>query len=316
MDEQKALSKMISPGQPRKGKPMNGVIQIWVTRACDRACIGCTQASNISGKSAFITPEQFEEACISLKDYFGIAGMFGGNPCLHPQFPELCSILKKHIPFKRRGLWSNKLFGHGKLCRNTFNPAVSNLNVHCNKSAYDEMLRDWPESNPFGLERDSRHSPPYVAMMDLIDNEALRWKLISTCDINQHWSAMIGVFRGELRAWFCEIAGAQAIIHQHEPDYPDLGVPVTPDWWRLTMQDFADQARYHCHRCGVPLRGKGSMAVTGTLNQVTKAHANVYNPKKGELQIVNCLEEVQPEEGGKFTHYLQHGEAISGCPST
>jgi hypothetical protein len=90
-------------------------------------------------------------------------------------------------------------------------------------------------------------------MKDLGIPKEKRWELISNCDINKYWSAMIGVFRGQVRGWFCEIAGAQSILHQDDPckmcngegiiargetapicnacegtgkDYPDTGIPI------------------------------------------------------------------------------------------
>lgn len=278
MNEQECISKMIAPGTRRPGKYREGVIQIWVTRHCDKSCYGCTQGSNLrynmvtqanftDGREPikfqqFITPEQFEQAVISLKGYYGVVGVFGGNPAIHPNFEELCNIIKKHIPFEQRGIWSNNpiTITNARLMKETFNPAVSNLNVHLDPIAYQLFREGWPQSHPVGLHEDSRHSPPYVAMRDVVlencsyclgtgkdpvtdlaltndnctvckgtgkisDDDKI-WELISNCDINKHWSAMIGVFRGELRAWFCEIAGAQAMLHQHEPDYPDTGTPI------------------------------------------------------------------------------------------
>jgi hypothetical protein len=131
------------------------------------------------------------------------------------------------------------------------------------------------------------------------NTEATRWDLIANCDINQHWSAMIGVFRNELRAWFCEVAGAQAMLHQDDPDYPDTGLDpavryehetapgdrherTVGRWWQLGMAGFAGQARKHCHECGVPLRGYGELAVSdqsGT-EQTTVTHQSIYKPKR------------------------------------
>lgn len=369
MNEQQALAKMVAPGTPRPGKYRQGVIQIWVTRACDKACFGCTQGSNLRGRPGMMTPEQFEQAVLSLKGYWGVVGVFGGNPAIHPQFPELCLILQQHIPYEQRGLWCNNPLGHGRIMRETFNPSVSNLNVHLDRKAYDEFKRDWPECNPVGLTQDSRHSPPYVAMKDvlkkpchlcratgnlrlsdLIDvgqsddeieivqdemgkcpfcngtgqiyDEEKAWELISDCDINKHWSAMIGVFRGEVRAWFCEIAGAQAMLHQHEPDYPDTGVrietwkepgklvKVDNTWWMQPMEFFADQVRKHCHECSVPLRGYGELAQRqdGGQEQVSETHAGIYHSKvKGRpVQIVTTLDELRAQSLGTFTHYLQN----------
>lgn len=344
MTEHEALSRMISPGMRREGKPNHGVIQIHVTRACDLSCYHCTQGSNLAGKVSFMTPEQFELACLSLKGYFGTVGVFGGNPCLSPHFEAYCQILRQHFPQSQCGLWSNNLNGHGKDCRRTFNPGYSNLNVHLSLSAYEEMKRDWPESRPFGLSEDSRHSPCYVAMKDVIPDEGKRWELISNCDINKHWSALIGVFRGEVRAWFCEIAGAQAMLHQHEKDYPDTGLdpaldydqmgnPVRPiniirhangdplsrqelglgrilKWWELSMLSFRHQVRKHCHECSVPLRGYGERAQSedsDSKEQVSQTHLNIYRPKRKDRKVeLVVLQEQLGKPLQNTTKYLQN----------
>jgi len=339
------LQKMISPGMPRVGKPMNGVIQIHITRTCDKACFGCTQGSNLGGKSEFITLGNFEQACLSLRNYFGIVGIFGGNPALHPEFPELCRILRQYIPMPRRGLWCNHPKGNGIHMRGTFNPAVSNLNVHMDQEAYNEFKRDWPKSNPFGLQKFSRHSPVYTAMQDLIPDEDERWRLISECDINQHWSAMVAQFRGELRGYFCEIAGAQSILHQYEEDYPDTGaLVVCPNcnntgkvetyrgepsqgteivtckfckgrqWWEGTMDDFSQQVDFHCHGCGVPMRGYGELdqaSEKSGVEQVTETHQGIYKPKRKErlVQLVINRNELKEQSLKKTTHYVQNADS-------
>lgn len=352
MNEQESLSKMVAPGTRRPGKYREGVIQVHVTRACDKCCFGCTQGSNLAGPAHFISPEHFEQACVSLKGYFGVTGVFGGNPATHPQFDLLCDILAKHVPWEQRGLWCNNPLGHGKKMRETFNPAVSNLNVHLDRKAWDEFKRDWPEASVFGLKDDSRHSPPYVAMRDVLKKECpscngrgcsqtvpvilfcdscggsgkvydeeQAWELISDCDINKHWSAMIGVFRGQLRAWFCELAGAQAMLHQDEPDYPDTGLEIGPNighclettseenqkwrtyrpaqWWELPMQDFAHQVRKHCHECSIPLRGRGQLAQAseadeGVKEQVSATHESIYKPKRKfrKVELVTTREQL------------------------
>lgn len=296
MNETQALEKMVSPSDKRPGKPKGGVIQIHVTRVCDKSCFNCTQGSNYRGAKEFISPEHFEQAVESLVDYFGIVGVFGGNPAIHPQFEELCLILQSYIPKERCGLWCNKPFGHGRVMAQTFNPAVSNLNVHLDAEAYAEFKRTWPGSRPFGLTQDSRHSPCYVALQDVVEDEGERWDYISRCDINQHWSAMIGVFRGNLRGWFCEIAGAQAMLHQAEETYPDTGVIVRPGWWLPKMPDseFAIQARFHCHQCGVPLSGHGELAQSRSpesKEQFSRSHEAVCAPRSGKrpVEIVTNL---------------------------
>ena len=298
---------MKAPRDKRPGIWRGGVLQIWVTRACDLSCIGCTQGSNLAGKPGMMTPEQFQEACKSLQGYFGVVGMFGGNPAVHPQFETLCEIMRKWIPADQRGLWSNNLNGHGVTCRKTFNPDVSNLNVHMNSAAYDEIRRDWPFAQPKGLTEDSRHSPPYVAMRDLEDmTDDERWSAISTCSINQFWSAFIGVFRGELRGWFCEIAGAQSMLHEHEEDYPDTGVKIEPGWWNRGMDSFAHQVYKHCFDCSAPLNGIGDWAQMGTIEQTSKTHESIYKLKRPygkTVQIITKKSQLGIPDR-QTTHYL------------
>lgn len=295
--ETECLGKMIAPCQRRPRKMRGGVVQINIIHACDKTCLNCTQGSNLIGEANIMSLGQFEEAVLSLKSYWGVVGIFGGNPAMHPHFEEICNILQKYISYEQRGLWCNHPKGKGKIMEKTFNPGISNLNVHMDKSAYEEFKRDWPASRPFGLDTDSRHSPPWVAMCDLDISKEKQWELISNCDINQHWSAMIGIFRGKLRGWFCEIAGAQSILHQDDPDYPDTGLDLSCDplWWqRLMYPAFVEQVRKHCHECGVPLRGFGSLALDPQgSNQVSKTHESVYHPKAHrEMEIVTELSQI------------------------
>lgn len=285
---------MVAPGDKRPQIWHGGILQVWTTRLCNQGCVGCTQGSQFAGKPGMITVEQYERAVASLADYPGIVGMFGGLPTMHPQFPELCRVLKAHIPFERRGLWANDLRGHGALCRQTFNPKVSNLNTHLDMAARDEMVRDWPECAPYvkGFDSDSKHTTPWVGMSDLIEDEAERWRLIGDCDINRNWSAMICVVRGDLRGFFCEIAGAMAMLHQDNPDWagtgapmPDIGVPIEPGWWKRPMKDFEHQVRTCCMNCGVPMRRAPQLAIGGDHEEVSKVHEPIGRPKRRERPV-------------------------------
>ena len=189
----------------------------------------------------------------------------------------------------------------------TFNPSVSNLNVHLDKKSHDEFKRDWPECRPFGLQNDSRHSPPFIAMQDIIESEQARWSLITDCDINKHWSAMICVFRNELRGFFCEIAGAQAILHQYNLEHPDLGLKITEDWWQKPMQCFAAQAKIYCHACGIPLRAYGELAcATDGYERTSKTHAEIYKPKRAgrPVKVIDSFNQLGKILNTKMTDYL------------
>jgi len=286
-----------------------GVLQIMVTRACDLSCVGCTQGSNLAGKPVMMTPQQFDWACESLRGYTGVVGVFGGNPCLHPDFDELCSILSYHFPKEQRGLWSNNLMGKGEVCAETFNPEVSNLNVHGKEDAFLEMMRTWPDSKPKGL-MDSRHAPPFVALKDLEDlTDGERWGPIEDCDVNRYWSALIGVFRGNLRGWFCELAGAQSMLHEKESDYPDTGVKVVPGWWKEPIETFERQVRKHCLECGIPLKARGDLS-QGTLEEVSPTHLPIYTLKKTVGKTIKLVRHRSELHGTvpKATDYIENGQ--------
>lgn len=328
MTEQEALNLMVAPGTRRPGKYREGVIQIHVTRACDKSCFACTQGSNLGGKTKFMSVEHFAQAVESLRGYFGVVGVFGGNPAMSPHFVEYCQVLRESwVPSNQRGLWCNNPLTIDKAvaARLTFDPAVSNLNVHMDRRAYDLFKTYWPECSPCGLTSDSRHSPPFVAMKDMGIDDGQMWELISDCDINQHWSAMIGVFRDQLRAWFCEIAGAQSMLHQDEPDYPDTGFPVAGEtfpgrgdsvvavgWYGVPMAAFRDQVRKHCFDCGVPLRGRGENAMIADqigVEQVSETHAGVYKPKRKDRKVQVVTELVQlGSRLDNVTQYIQNSQ--------
>jgi hypothetical protein len=294
-------SSMVAPWQKRAGVWRGGILQIHVTRACDLACFHCSQGSNLGGKPVVMSPDQFDAACASLEGYFGVVGVFGGNPAMSPHFAEYCRILRERFPYEQRGLWCNHPRGKGAVCRITFNPGVSNLNVHLSAEARAEFVRDWPECARMlkGEATDSVHGSPWVAMRDVIADEEKRWGLIAQCDINRHWSAMVCVVRGELRAFFCEIAGAMAMLHQDNPDWcgtgapmPDVGLEAVPGWWKRGMDAFDGQVRTCCHACGIPMRRPGQLAIGGELEEFSSTHRYIARSRvKGrpvevvELQV-------------------------------
>jgi hypothetical protein len=370
MTEDECLKRMVAPGTHRPGKygsgsGFGGVIQILVTSSCDKSCFACTQGSNLARPRWEMTPDQFKAAVESLRGYPGIVGVFGGNPALSPHFLDYCEILKRSwVPPERRGIWCNNpiTIFKAQVMAETFNPAVSNLNVHLDQVAFRKFKEGWPQCHPVGLTTDSRHSPVHLAMRDvlkklcgmcggkktirmsdddfdglpcggcggtgLVYDEWKAWELISGCDINQHWSAMIGVFRGQLRGWFCEIAGGQSILYQADPNYPDTGIPISDDvesktclneetgqfeikeWWEHGMEAYWNQVRKHCHDCGVPLRGNGELACAkeGT-EHITETHADVYKTKDSsrKIQVVATLEELQAGALKMMTDYIGNG---------
>lgn len=247
---------MLTPADKLKSG-VNDIIQIIVTTSCDLfTCSNCTQLLPYRQDARHMSLGSFLKAVKSLADWPGVVALFGGNPCTHPQFPELCRILEDHIqPQSRRGLWSNNLMGHGAVVRRTFYPdGRFNLNVHRNIEAAVEM-GEWVPGKIIksSVREHSWHSPILMSHHDLgLSYRA--WRILrESCDINQKWSGAIVERDGQPRAYFCEVAAALDGVRGD-----NHGVPLFPHWWEAPITHFQHQIQGCCDQgCGVPLRRKG-----------------------------------------------------------
>ena len=235
----------------------NDTIQILVTTACDLAnCSNCTQLLPFRRDTRHMSVECFREAVRSVKDWPGVVAMFGGNPCCHPQFPELCEILREEIPQqRRRGIWTNSYCDYGEIVADTFYPRGRfNVNAH----GFTGLAAAVDKWTPGKLIRGSHASRSLHApiLFDWRDYNLTRedWvEIREACDINTNWSAAIVNRGGQPYAYFCEVAAALDGVRGE-----NHGIPATPGWWRGKMEVFGDQVAGCCDRgCGVPLRRDG-----------------------------------------------------------
>jgi glycosyltransferase involved in cell wall biosynthesis len=241
MARSRALSSMRCPSQM-------GIICIDITNKCDLGCSNCTRLLVNQDKYWDMSPENFRLALRSLRGYPGTIAVIGGNPCMHPKFEELCRIFVEEVPNKaQRGLWTNNAFKHAELSKETF--GVFNLNPHNSVRGIKslEPLKDlgWYHAGT------SEHSSLLAAIKDLYEPVEM-WERIGRCDINQNWSASIVQVRGELRAYFCEVAASFDLARRGEH-----GLDVTPGWWARPMSDFHCQVDRFCPGCGIPAKVKG-----------------------------------------------------------
>lgn len=241
----KTIAKMRGPANMH-------IICIDVTNKCDLACSNCTRL--LENQDAFweITPDNFRTALRSMKEYFGIIAMIGGNPCMHKRFEELCQIFVEEVPNKlQRGLWTNNYFKHRQLCLDTF--GTFNLNTHGAERA-EIVMQDFAQQAARGgavvwnYSGHSDHAPLLTAVQDLYAENEM-WEKIGNCDINREWSASIVQNNGELRAYFCEVAASFDLARNE-----DHGIPLEEGWWQKPITDFADQIKRFCPGCGVPAK--------------------------------------------------------------
>lgn len=81
------------------------------------------------------------------------------------------------------------------------------------------------------------------------------------------------------------------------------------------MHYFIEQVRRHCHSCGVPLRGKGQLAIGGdfdanAVEQVSATHQGVYNPKRKSrrVELITVDNVTNLGHVDVTTHYLQNAK--------
>ena len=255
-----AMAKMRSPHQMR-------IICIDVTNKCDLSCSNCMRLLANQDELWEMTPENFRIALRSLEGFPGIIAMIGGNPPMHRNFKELCEIFVAEVPDKmRRGLWTNNVFKHSDLAQDVF--GVFNLNPHDLPRGIKSLAK--LRSIGWYYEGTSRHFPLLTAGKDLFE-ETEMWDRISECYVNHNWSANIVQNKGQLRAYFCEIAASFDLARG-----TDNGVKVVPGWWRRNISEFEDQVAKFCPGCGVPAKLKGHLDFEET---------DTYSPSNADLAV-------------------------------
>lgn len=287
-----AIARMRSPSEMH-------IICVDVTNKCDLHCSNCTRL--LKNQTSFwdMTPENFRLALRSLRGFNGVIAMIGGNPCVHKQFAELCQIFTEEVPIKsQRGLWSNNLFDYEQLVADTF--GFFNLNPHNDqrgRKSLERLKKLIPRVNFFNGH--SHHSPLLTAVQDLYPDKTEMWDQISTCDINRQWSATVLQNKGELRAYFCEVAGSFDLARGE-----DYGYPVVEGWWNKPLQDFTSQVKKFCPGCGVPARLKGNLD-SDEIDTYSRSNAKLAEQslrKRRKVIEVNSLQEAELLNND-FTNY-------------
>jgi hypothetical protein len=255
----------------------NDTIQIEITRKCDLSCSNCTRLLPFRQDPIEMSLEVFRTAVASVADWPGIVAVFGGNPCMHTKFPEICKILEEFVPPERRGLWTNHTRKHGAVAAATFSKGRLNLNAHGDPEAWRELSRWFP--GRVIVESETRPSWHAAILVDYREMgiEDMAWTVIrERCDINRKWSGIIQERNGRAVAYFCEVAGAiDGVTGERN------GVEVYNGWWRESMERFAHQVRNCCDRgCAIPLRLKGHLDCDETYDVSPAWLPHLSNPKK------------------------------------
>ena len=227
-----------------------GVIQIEITNYCHSSCSNCTRLIGHYRKDQqyFMSLDTFKACVDSMAGFPEIVGIMGGEPTMHPLFPEMMEYYRAKVQPRKRGLWTSappSYFKHKAIIDETF-PRWQLINERA------------PNSKP------SLHQPILVAISDMVQDEEVRAKLIDQCWVQNMWSASVTP-KG---AFFCEVAAALDRLY----DGPG-GWPIEQGWWERTPEDqeFIEQVDMWCHQCGAacPLPRRES---NGVIDDVSMSH--------------------------------------------
>jgi hypothetical protein len=267
--------------------------QIAVTSACwpKPACSNCTRLLGHERKRYYMSPDQFESVVkvaaafikhsntdigqlvnraglsVEAKVRKKVLGIFGGEPLMHPQFPELVDILNHYVPEKfNRGLWTSFDWANGesKVWGKYRDQVERLLGKKPNGSvfSYESGYLNW---NMHEETQPCEHSPVLAASQDLIKDEKKRWEVISKCWVQTEWSAAYALdYNNEPKFYFCEVASAFDRVFNL-----GTGLAVEPGVWSHHLwfeeQDgvlrpqglYAKQILSTCNRCGSCLKLPG-----------------------------------------------------------
>lgn len=194
---------------------------IEITNSCINKCSGCSRAVSLLKQHQYMTLEEIETALKSLEGWTRPVGIFGGEPTLHPDFPQVCELLSKYFPKEQRAIFTcggSKYEKYKDMIEETF--GVINFNDH---------------------KTPSLHQPILVSGYEVIDDKKMCDVLIRRCWVQQIYCHII-TKRG---AFFCEIASTIDLLHNGQS-----GVKVTPGWWKRDATQWKDQITNNCRNCG------------------------------------------------------------------
>ena len=243
------------------------VIQIEVTYACNLQCANCTRFVGHHADPHYMDMETVARAIDSLDGYPGQIGIMGGEPTTHPQFADICKLLRDKVPNRRkRQLWTNgfKWKQYQSVIEETFDQDMIIYNDHKDKAV--------------GV-----HQPLLLAAEEILEDRELMWRLIGNCWVQWRWAASITPKGG----FFCEVAAAQ----DHLFNGPG-GYPLEKGWWNKNPNEFADQVKRYCVRCSaaVPMTGVSSHDPCDPVSlQNAKRLEAVHSPKfmRGKYRVVD-----------------------------
>ena len=203
-----------------------------------------------------------------------VLGIFGGEPLLHPQFPELVDLMIQYVPEPNRGLWTSLDWVNGESKRwGKFKPHVVRLLGEQPTGDTVSTKTGYLNWNMHEESQKCEHSPVLSAAQDLIPDEKERWDVISKCWVQTEWSAAYALdYNEEVKFYFCEVASAFDRVFNLGTGLPvEDGVWSHHLWFERDVQGvlrphgpYAKQIMNTCNRCGSAMKLPGRRDLDNT----------------------------------------------------
>lgn len=279
-------------------------IQIDITSICHLDCLYCSRyiAHLKKDQRRTMTLEQIDHALTTLEEWIDAPkswvrkvphwiGIIGGEPTLHPQFEEICHLIKKHFPVRAKvgeygavGLWSTgntpQYYKHKNLIDDTFGFLI--LNPH------DE-----------NQEAQCKHQPISVAIDEVVPDPKMKHFLIKNCWVQRQWCPTITADG----AYFCEVAAHLDLIESGSK----RAWPVEMGWWkRIPGADgLYDQASI-CGKCGMAAPME---------RDFINANTTKFSPGLVQLFRDKGMRNVAPENVEIVKRVITNEEIVQRMPS-
>lgn len=223
---------------------MNEMINKWhghidITTICEGSCLYCSRFMRHTKKEdrEHMPLDFFKKALDSYDEWPNRVGLMGGEPTLHPQFPEICEYMrgKKHPKFADDIRKRYSLFTSGGPMYEKYRDMIAGTFHYC------EVFEHTDEQKQI-----CKHQPLTLAIDDMVKDAQLKDRLINNCWIDHTWCVTITT-RG---AYFCEVAAAIDRVIGGPG-----GWPIEPGWWKRKLDDpeYLDQVNRLCGLCGAPV---------------------------------------------------------------
>ncbi|MBC8146546.1 MAG: radical SAM protein [Bacteroidetes bacterium] len=202
-------------------------VQIDITNACKLNCAHCNRLVGHHKKSYFMDVDTVAKSIESLDGFPGTIGIIGGDPTIHPDFIEICKLMKKMVPRKKRQI------------------ATAGYKWEEYKEIiYQTFEKDHVQYNNHSENKEVFHQPLLLAGEDILEDRELMWRLIGNCWMQWRWCSSITPKGG----YMCEPAGAMDILFDGETGYP-----IEKGWWNKETEQFVDQVKRFCPKCSIPI---------------------------------------------------------------